>query len=570
MKVLLDWLREFVPITLAPEALAERLSLAGLAVDRADPDWLELDLTSNRPDCLSHYGVAREIAAVTGSELRVLDAPALAAGSAPIAVAIEDARACGRYCALVFEGVQVGDSGLEAARRLQRLDQRPINNVADLTNYTLWEMGHPTHAFDADALLGGQIRVRRARPGETLVTLDGVARKLDPADLVIADASRPVALAGVMGGEETAISARTRRVVLESAWFDPGTVRQSARRHGLHTDASHRFERGADREGAPLAARLIAARMQALGARLAGGMDDVQGTPPLQQPIGLRAGMIERMLGTAVAWADVTRYLLALGCRALSDGRWMAPSWRPDLVREIDLIEEVARLHGYDRFPSRLPAFSESAAPLPTAALRERVRTQLRGRGFAEAVTVSFASEAECRIFAPAAEPVRVLNPLSQEAAILRTSSLPAMLHLLLHNLHHERKDPKLFEIGKLYRLGSDREGGKKDGGTPVETAVLTLGACGAGLDFRQWKGEVEAVLAAFAASPTAAPSSAAFLQPGRAADLGELACLGQLEPPLASQWKLPPETWVAESALAALYAAGPRPIQYQPPPRFP
>ncbi|MGH9480959.1 MAG: phenylalanine--tRNA ligase subunit beta [Terriglobales bacterium] len=568
MKVLLSWLREFVPVALAPPKLAQRLSLAGLAVERIEPadgDWrLDLDLTSNRPDCLSHYGVAREIAAITGLPLAPLQAPPLPAAepSARFPVAIEDAQGCGRYCALILENVRVADSPLATAERLQRLGHRAINNIADLTNLTLWEMGHPTHAFDAETLHGGEIRVRRAQPGEKLVTLDEVERQLEPQDLVIADRDRPIALAGVMGGLETAIGPRTRRVVLESAWFDPLSVRRTARRHGLRTDASHRFERGADPEAAPLAAALIAGRARALSATLAGGLNQVEGLLPRREAIPLRVASVKRILGKAIRGATQAQLLRALGCAPQPGGAWLAPSWRPDLTREIDLIEEIARLYGYDRLPSRLPAFAGAAAPLPEAGLRDRVRSQLRGRGFAEALSVSFAVEAECRRFAPQAEPVRVLNPLSEEAAILRTSCLPAMLHQLLHNLHHGVERPQLYEIGKLYAL---------EQGQPRERAVLAVGACGAGLEFSGFKGEIEAVLELFAMPAlawTADPPD--FLHPGRSARYGALAVLGQLHPELAAEWKLPTETWLAEVQLARLYALGPRPVSYQPPSRFP
>lgn len=560
MKASLAWLREFVPIA-DPGALAAALSLAGLAVERVEGEFLDLDLTSNRPDWLSHYGVAREIAAVTGQPLQPLAAPPLAAAAGAFGLRIEAPEACGRYGALLLDNVRVGPSPAAVAERLGLLGQRAINNFADLTNYTLWEMGHPTHAFDLDRLRGGEIRVRWARRGETLVTLDGVERQLDPADLVIADAEHPVALAGVMGGLDTAISAGTRRILIESAWFAPLPVRRAARRHGLHTDASHRFERGADPEAPALAAALIAARARAYGASDTGGWLEALGELPSRPPIRLRPAAIERCLGEPIPATECARLLGSLGCRPQA-GAWLAPSWRPDLAREIDLIEEIARLHGYERFPARLPAFAGAAAPLPLAALRDHTRQQLRGRGFGEAVTLSFAAESECRRFAPAAEPVRVLNPLNEEAAILRTSSLPAMLHLLRHNRNHGVATPRLFEIGKLYTLAA---------GEPREAAVLSLGLCDPDRGFLELKGEVEAVLAPFDVPELAASADAPdFFHPGRSACYGALACFGQLHPALAAEWKLPPETWLAEIQLESLYALGPRPARYQPPPRYP
>ncbi|HEY7839355.1 MAG TPA: phenylalanine--tRNA ligase subunit beta [Terriglobales bacterium] len=575
MKVSLQWLRQFVPITLEPPALAEALSLAGCAVERTvrgDGDWLfELELTSNRPDCLSHYGVAREIAAITGAPLAPIDhaieAPGLPTGPAlGVRVEIDAPAACGRYCLLVLEDVTVAASPAAIAARLNQLGHRAINNIADLTNFTLWEMGHPTHAFDADRLRGGLLRVRWAQAGETLVTLDEVERQLHPGDLIIADAERPVALAGVMGGLETAIGPTTRRVALEAAWFDPLTVRRTARRHGLHTDASHRFERGADPEAPPLAARLIAQRAQAYGARLAGGLSDVRGELPDSPTIPLRPATLHRILGEAIASNESARILGSLGCTPGANANtWRAPSWRPDLSREIDLVEEIARLHGYANFPARLPAFQGAAQPLPEAALRDRIRQQLRGRGFAEAVTISFADAGECRAFAPGAVPVQVLNPLSEEAAILRTSSLPPMLHLLRNNLNHQAVSPKLFEIGKLYQLEAD---------APRESAVLSLGASAAEIDFAAFKGEVEAVLDLFDlfAAPRLEfkPSALPFLHPGRSAVCAPFAFFGQLHPETAAAWKLPPETWVAEIQLQRLYPLGTRTIRYRPPSRFP
>ncbi|MGH9415516.1 MAG: phenylalanine--tRNA ligase subunit beta [Terriglobales bacterium] len=566
MRVLLDWLREFVPLPATAAELTDQLSLAGLAVDRAEAEALELDIGANRPDCLSHYGVAREIAAITGGRLKVLEQVTKEDGHG-WPVHIEVPEACGRYCAVLLDAVTVGPSPPLVAARLEALGQRPINNIADLTNYTLWEMGQPTHAFDADRLEGGQIRVRWGRPGERLRTLDGVERALSVEDLVIADAHRPVALAGVMGGEATAIGPGTRRALIESAWFDPLTIRRTVRRHRLHTDASHRFERGADPEAAPLAAGRIAIAAVKAGARWAGALTKVEGRLPAILEITLRPAAIARTLGpSALAAGDWMQILASLGCTrppAATPELWRPPSWRPDLTREIDLIEEIARIFGYHRFPGRLPAFQGAAAPLPTALLRDRLRRQLTGRGFAEIVSLSFADAATCQPFAPQAQPAALLNPLSAEAASLRTSALPGLLAALDHNLRHGVRAPRLFEIGEVYRTEAN--------GQPGERAALVLGGSDAGLDFPGLKGEVEALLHTFAlpAAPwVTAPDP--WLARGQAAALGAWVRLGRLAPTLAARWKLPEETWIAELDLAALYALGPRPVRYQPPPRFP
>ncbi|MGH9486554.1 MAG: phenylalanine--tRNA ligase subunit beta [Terriglobales bacterium] len=563
MKVLLSWLRELVAVESSAAELAQALSLAGQAVDAVVEEQgetlLDLDLTSNRPDCLSHFGLAREIAAITGQPLRPPPRAGLARHPAGARVQIEAPEACGRYGALLLEAVQIGATAELVAARLERLGQRAINNIADATNYTLWEMGHPTHAFDADRLRGGHVVVRWARAGEMLVTLDEVKRTLTAEDLVIADAEGPVALAGVLGGKETAIGPQTRRVLLESAWFDPQAVRQTARRHGLHTEASHRFERGADPEAVWTAAERITALLHGHARPAVGGIIYSDGNLPPRKPIALRPERIASVLGAPIPAAECQRKLTALGCEAHGDGAWVAPSWRPDLSREIDLIEELARLHGYDRFPSRLPAFHGRALPLPEEGLRQRVRQQLRGRGFAEAISLSFAAESECRAFAPQRTPVRVSNPLSEEAAILRTSSLPAMLHLLQYNAHREL-EARLFEMGKLYERDA--------AGEPRERAVLALGACDGPRDFRAWRGEVEAVLGLFDRPPLEATAAGGLLDPG--ARIGEWAWLGRLHPELAAQWKLPDETWLAEIDLERALSAGARPVAYARPPRFP
>lgn len=597
MRVALEWLREFVPLApgLDPHELVERLTLAGLSVDgtsgQGDDLILDLDIASNRPDCLSHEGVAREWAAIADCPLLPPSRwTALREAGPPAAESVRVTNlvpaACGRYNARVLERVNGIEAPAVVISRLQRLGQRSIHPVADLTNYVLLEMGQPTHAFDLDTLQGGEIRVRFARAGEVLVTLDDVVRRLDPDDLVIADAERPVALAGVLGGAATAVTAATRRVLLEGAWFDPLTVRRTARRHGLRTEASHRFERGADPESAPRALDRIAAAAEEMGALVRAGQVEAVGERPQTALIPLRAQLIERLLGIGIDPAHVRAILARLGFRhhPAGDeiGRFTVPSWRADVSREVDLVEEVARIYGFNRLPVRLPAIRMGAAPPAAQTLRDTVRRQLSARGYAEAVTLSFAAEAECEPFAPGFVPVTVRNPISEEAAILRTSPLPAMLHLLRNNLSRGVPAPRLFEIGRCYEMLPEG---------PVERLVLSLGASGlaepphwrpAGApaarayDVFDLKGDIEALFDIFNLDGVVfAPlKPAGALHPGRAGaallEGTEIARFGQLHPEMADTWKVPSGTWLARIEFAALLKAGARELHYRPPSRFP
>jgi len=600
MLVSLQWLREFVATDPDPAAVAQSLTMAGLAVEARqavdDDVLLELDITTNRPDCLSHYGVARELAAATGQALRGLAATrgplqeSATPASSRLQVEIAAPVACARYCARILDEVRIEPSPAGIAQRLERLGQRAINNAADLTNYTLQEMGQPTHAFDADLLRGARLVVRYARPGEKLLALDEVEYTLAAEDLVIADAERPVALAGVIGGKETAISARTRRVVLESAWFAPLGVRRTAQRHGLRTDASYRFERGADPLALAVAADRIAARLQQqTGATVLAGVIDVRAQEFSSLPVTLRGGALQRLLGVAVPAAAVERILTALGCQMHGGpDTWSVtpPSWRSDLRREADLIEEVARLHGFDQFPSRFPSFSGAVAVHPAAVMESRARHTLRGRGYAEAIALTFAAREECEALAPDRLPVSISNPLSTEAAVLRTTPLPSMLHLLRNNLNRGNGNLRLFELGKLYcRTHADTPGAAT---VPGEQAVLCMGACGlaeaptwaaAGrpYDFFDLKGEVEAVLQGFAIPPPAWQRPAAdqeLFHPVRAAEVfcdgTRVARFGQLHPRLAAAWKFKEPIFLAELDWALLARMGTRPAGFLPPSRFP
>ena len=606
MKISPAWLRDFVELPVDDRRLADDLTLTGTAVENIlEGGIFEMEITTNRPDCMNHYGIARECSAIYDAALSSIE-PALPApqGAADFTVAIEDPRGCARYTARIVRGVSIVPSPENIASRLQSVDQRPINNAADASNYVLWELGHPTHAFDLD-LLRGRIVVRLARSGETLKTLDGADRKLSPDDLVIADAERPVALAGVMGGFDTMITARTRNVLIESAWFDPAAIRRSSRRHGLHTDASHRFERGADFAAAPLAcARVAELLLNSGGGHLQGEAIDVIGRPLHPRAVSLARVEVKRILGEDIPDAEMQRILTRLGFR-LTPGRARAaaanpgpppgsggahaaiaeeacdfsvevPSWRLDVEREIDLVEEVARLHGYDRFANTLPSFSGAVVELPSATARARVRGSLLALGYNEAISLTFISAGDASSFS-GAQPVELANPLSEEMSVMRTSLVPGMLEMLAYNLNRGNADVRLFEMGNVFEMLGTRS---------EERRQLCIGATGTSdpagphhpsrpYSFFDLKGDVEVLLNAFERhSLYFDPHTPDYYHPGRSAravmDGSTVARLGQLHPEIAATRKLRQEIFLAEILLDRLYQRGLRQPRYRPIPRFP
>lgn len=429
------------------------------------PVVLELGITPNRPDLLSHLGVAREVAAVFGTKL-TYSARRPAEKGPPVdgqaRVLIEDPSGCRRYLARVIQGVTVGPSPRWLRDRLERIGQRSINNVVDATNYVLFELGHPLHAFDLSRLRQQSgvptVRVRRAEEGESLTTLDGEKRDLAVEDLVIADADIPVALAGVMGGQDSEVSKATTTVLLESAWFEPARVRSTAKRFGLHSEASHRFERGADpgavNRAVDRCAQLI---VEVAGGESSKGVVDVSVKTEVKSDIRLRLDRIERLLGVALKSETVVKLLepLEIRCTArhADDLHFEAPSFRPDLRHEIDLIEEVARRYGYDEIPDTLPNTGgpfriEASLSRPD----ERVRASLLASGVSEAVTFGFGSPSRLvPLLGVEGEPLRILNPLGEELSAMRTSLLPGLLEMLARNIRHGSKSTRLFELGATF-----------------------------------------------------------------------------------------------------------------------
>ena len=605
MKLSSGWLREFVDLTVDDRRLAEDLTSIGIAVEGISGEGantvFEMEIGTNRPDAMNHYGVAREAASRYGLPLRRIECsgaktasvktPDSTAKAVPFQIDIEDSEGCARYTAQMIRGVKIKPSPEKIASRLALVDQRPINNAADASNYTLWEMGHPTHAFDLDLLEGGKIIVRRPRAGEALKTLDGVDRKLSPDDLIIADAKKPVALAGVMGGFDTMITEKTKNVLIESAWFDPVAVRKTAKRHGLHTDASHRFERGADYGATPLACALVAQRIiESGGGALDGGLIDAVARELDQAPVVLRISRIQRILGK-LETHEIVGILKRLGFELVPEPcdppefSVRIPTWRLDVEREIDLIEEIARLHGYNTFPNTLPSFAGAVVDSPRTSKEARLRNSLLALGYNEAVSLSFIAHQDAETFS-SAPVIELANPLSEEASLMRSSLVPGMLNMLAYNLNRGTEDFRLFEMGDVYEAS---------GAAAIERGRICLAATvsalrhgipqGSVLDtskgshdldiFRSFKGDVETLLRAFQhKSLTFDTQTADYYHSGRSAralmDGEPVAQFGQLHPQIASSRKLRQEVFIAEIFADRIYSRSLREIRYQPLPRFP
>jgi phenylalanyl-tRNA synthetase beta chain len=597
MKILTKWLRAYLPgLTIDDARLAEDLTLRGIAVEgvydlgAGNGSLYEMDITTNRVDAMNHYGIAREAAAIYGLALPEIacQLPKARPSGQDFPVRIEAENECGRFTARVLRGIAIGESrdwfpGAEVATYFDLLEQKKISNAVDATNYTWLAMGQPTHAFDLDKIEGG-IVVRRARKGERLKTLDCIDRILDTEDLIVADHAKPLGLAGVMGGWDTMITAQTTNVLVEAAWFEPMAVRRTARRHGLHTDASHRFERGADFSAGPLASALVSSILLANGGWIEGDLVDVR-VPQFEKrtvdrkPVPLALTEVHRILGKTIdaegiTAATVESVLTALGCElevaATDKAKWLVklPSWRLDLDREIDLIEEVARVYGYNRFANTLPTSGANVRALPWAEAESQVRRTLLSAGFHEAIASTFCSAAEAALTAP--QPGQIVplgNPLSEEAGVLRPSLVPGMLGMIAGNLHRDVSDVRLFELGTVFSGTTEKV---------EERPALSFGVAGnfpdqgalhptRGIDFHDMKGAVEQVLTRFQARTVYFDRFSAevgitpeWLHPYRSARVSvegvTVGWFGQLHPREAAARKLKEPVLIGELYLDRLY----------------
>jgi len=597
MLISYNWLRELTSTKLSARELRDRLTMVGLAVDAVDQHQhdavLDVEVPSNRPDCLSHIGIAREVTVIDSGTLNLpkrSNPPSEGSAASLTSVEINDIELCPRYAARLIRGVQIGPSPDWLVERLETIGQRSINNVADITNYVLHETGQPLHAFDFAKLSERRIVVRRAMANETLKTLDGVERQLTNEMLVIADAEKPVALAGIMGGEYSEISERTTEVLIESAYFNPDSVRRTARSLGMDTEASRRFERGADCDGVVRAQQ----RCVELICELAGGVAttdaiDVYPNPISQRIVQLRPERVEALTSISAETSEVKRILTGLGFQTVDapagEMGFKVPTWRIDVEQEEDLVEEVARHIGYDKIASELPPSASSGEYQPNEMKLRSLRRTLTGLGLDEAINFSFTEEYEefesiVSAHGPVLKQPKLKNPIIEDAAWMRSTLLPGLLASVRRNMNQGQRDVRLFEVGRVFfELG--------DGELPEETVALSIVMTGGAkeegravaerdLDFFDLKGILDAAVDSMNLEPLLySKSEVKHLRSGQAASLSlvdglRIGSAGRLADSVAAHYKFRQPIFVVELDLAGLLTGPERMVHYTPLPRYP
>lgn len=590
MKISYSWLKEYLNLDLSPEELAASLNKIGLMVEsisHLDEDTVyELETYANRPDTLGHLGVAREIATLLNLSLksrhwplREMDRPT----SELVDISILEPQLCPRYCGLIVTGVKVGPSPDWLRKRLEAVGLRSINNVVDISNYVCFSLGQPIHTFDFRKLKGARIKIRKAKKGETIRTLEGTQVELSPEMLVIADETSPVAIAGVIGGEESGIVDSTTEIFIESANFNPVSIRLTSKKLGLSTDASYRFERGVDPEAAPVAAIMAASLLCELGAKVSRGLLDIHPVPRKPRVITLRLKRINELLGVEIESDFVVKTLSGLGLK-LSEkrsGLWMAeiPSYRVDLEREADLVEEVARFYGYDRIPSVITPVK--SFELPADRDRDRVwylKEILFHRGFDEVINFSFTDPEKEQMWHTGYQSIRLQNPISTKLSTLKTSLLPGLMENAVWNFNREAEGVHIFEVGNIYFWEQEE----------VHREKLSLGILTTGLrtgrtwkepqketDFFVLKGAVEDILYYLGYEPVSfEPATFPSFEPEQALQIlvknEPVGVLGLLSTALTRNYDLESPVFCAEIDLEGLLRKQPRPFTFQPVPKFP
>lgn len=593
MKVSYNWLKEYISFGADPAALADKLTMAGLEVkgieQKGGDSIYEIEITSNRPDWLCLYGIAHEIQALYGLKMKPVRTtlPRSAAKQAPgPSINIEDKKGCPRYVGVVVDGVQVGVSPKGLAARVESAGMRQVNNIVDITNFCMMESGQPMHAFDYDKLEGGCITVRRARKGEELVTIDGIKRQLDEDMLVIADASKPVAIAGVMGGRDTEVGFSTKKVLLESAYFDPVLVRRGARKLGISSEASYRFERNVDICGCLKAAERAVSMICEARRLSVSKFTDLDSKGPKDLKIKLSVSGANRILGTGIPAAKCASILKGLGLGVKSSGKEgllvSVPSFRRDLKAEIDLVEEIARIYGYDRIPetlSKIQTWGKGSQKSHDRIVEEAVREVLTGAGLNEVITYALRCKdpyVQKALSIPDDSVLKVQNPLSSESETLRSALICGMLDVVSHNLNRKVSDVSIFELGKSYSCSGD--------GTPCESGVLAIALCG--MKRKDWhaketvdifdiKGVIEALFDRLGIRdysfevkplPLLSPSASAVVKIGSQ----QAGAIGKVDKTLLDKLDIKAGVFAGELDLSAVYAAANLERKFTELPRFP
>lgn len=599
MNISYNWLKDLIEIDLSPNELAQKLTSVGLAVEGVhqygDDFVLDIDLTSNRSDCLSHLGVSREVAAITNYQLPITNYEnSKSANENQNLVTIQDSDLCHRFTARIIRNVKIAASPEWLVKRLESVGQRSVNNVADITNYVMLELGQPMHAFDLNKLAENRIVVRRARNGEKMKTLDEVERTFDGEMLLICDAEKPVAVGGVMGGEFSGISEETTDVLLEVAYFKRESIRQTSRKLNLATEAAYRFERGVDIENLIRASNRATELICEIAGGEAGEFVDVYPNPQPLVEIPFRASRVKELTGLEVEPEKMLQILTALGFKMRENPKagsvtFIAPSWRHDMEREEDLVEEIARHTGYDKIAEELPPAFGAGAYQPTEARKKALRNALAGMGFNEALSYSFIDTKHDDRFELLPDLidefsdekfVTLRHAIIEGAVRMRPTLLAGLLDAVRENFNHGNRHLKLFEIGKIFAAF----GG--EGALPTEKEsfglVLTGGEilenyaeAARELDFYDAKGAIEAAVTAMNLPELEfRAAKIKHLRDGQAAEIllnsEKVGSIGKLADEIAANYKFRQAVFVAELDLQKLLETAPQPVFYQPLPKYP
>lgn len=589
MKISLDWLKEYVDINLSLPRLIEKLNMIGLLVE----DWkeqgedviLDIETYANRPDTLGHLGVAREVAAALRSKMKKQSWPVVEGEektSEIVDIQIRDEDLCPRYCGLVLREIKVGPSPEWLQKRLQAMGSKTVNNVVDVTNYVLFSTAHPIHAFDFGKIGGNKVIIRTANKAESLRTLEEKDLSLSPEMLVIADEQRPLALAGIIGGEESSVTESTRDVFIESAYFDPISVRTTAKKAGLSTEASYRFERGADISFPPSAALMAASLLTQMGAKVTQGVMDVYPKPKKSKTVILRNHRVSELIGVEIKKELIPQTLSSLDFEVeeQTEAIWQVgiPSFRVDVGREADLIEEIARFYGYEKIPAHIPPLRELEPVMDLNRKKiEKLRQILFHQGFDEFVNFGFFDPDKESLFKPLRKPIPIRNPVSAKASRLRTSVIPGLLENVVWNTNRGAESVHAFEMGHIYYWEKDKTKER------LSLAIVSTGYLGyphwqgrrENADFYHLKGTCEVLMAHLRYRPFSfQEEDHPYFQEGFSLALRfrgkTIGYLGLLKGEILDSYSLEKEVWATEMDLAALFEKQPESFLYSPVAKYP